>query len=179
MQPVNLLPDPRELRRERLRASRLRLLLGGVLIWILLLGGVSAGQYYFRQTLEEQLTEVQQQVAALEPVAQRVTEHQQLVATQQQLRQLVETNTVRQMSEPLDLLASLTPPEIVVSSMRLDGDQVDLSCQSTTLPAIGQFQTNLLQAERLVDVSVGAISLTGQEYYSFGVSFRYQGGGQP
>ncbi len=181
MQPINLLPDLKTRRRERLQVSLPRLLLRAALIWVLLLAGVLGGFYWHRYALATQLQTVNQEIAALEPVAERVAQLRELAQQVQQLRQLIADNTQGAIVPALDLLASLMPPEILAQQVSYDSGKISLACYSTALAPIGQLYTNLQQTGQFVTIQFSAISSVQQDLagvsqgYAFTVSFDCKG----
>lgn len=186
MHPIDLLPDLKIRRREQLVSSLPRLLLVAVLLWVLVLGGLYAWVYTEKLSTQSALEQVQQQVQALEPVAQRVEQVSFLNGKVAELRRLLETNVSETMVPALDLLASLLPPQVDVVQVRMNGNSVQIACESSALAPIGLLQQNLMQHSEIEDVQLAAIrgfeetvgeqdvrvTITG---YTFSVSFTYKG----
>ena len=78
MQPINLLPDLRTRRRERLQLSLPRILVTAAMLWLTVLASVYGGYYWRQRTLQSKLQVVTDEIEALEPVAQHVTALQEL-----------------------------------------------------------------------------------------------------
>lgn len=186
MHPIDLLPDLKIRRREQIVSSLPRLLLVAVLLWVLVLGGLYAWVYTQKLATQAALEQVQQQVLALEPVAQRVEQVSFLNGKVEELHRLLATNTTETMVPALDLLASLLPQQVNVLQIGMNGANVQISCQSSGLAAIGRFQQNLMQHGSIGEVQMSAINgfektVGDQELavittgYTFNVSFIHKG----
>lgn len=186
MPPIDLLPDLKVRQREQLISSLPRLLLTALLIWILVLGGLYAWVYLQRQAVQTQLADIEQQIQALEPVAERVQQANLLTGQVSDLQNLVTADTTSVMVPLLDLIATLMPTQISAQHVSIADGQVSLSCSSSYLVAIGRFHTNLEQTAGVHDLLFSAINSsqttstdgtaqTTWTGYTFSVTFRYGG----
>ena len=136
--------------------------------------------------MQASLDQVQQQVQALEPVAQRVEQVSFLNGKVAELRGLLETNITETMVPALDLLASLLPPQVEAVQVGISENRVQVSCRSTDLAPIGLFHQNLTQSASVEDVQMSALNgfeetVGEQEFavtitgYTFSISFSYKG----
>ena len=187
MRPIDLLPDLKVRRKEQLISSLPRLLVSAVLIWMLLLGGLYTWVFLQKRATAAQLNDAQQQVQALEPVAQRVQQVGLLNGKVQELSLLLQTNTTESMVPILDLIASLMPSQVVAAQISINQNVVQISCTSGQLAAIGLFQHNLERTTSIQNVQLSMItgfaSQQGTENvpvtvsgHAFNVTFEYKGG---
>jgi Tfp pilus assembly protein PilN len=175
MRPINLLPDLRVRRRERLQLALPRLLTIAAMIWLLLLAALYGGIHWHHNRLQGRLQSINAQIQALEPVAQRVAERQELTQSVHDLRVLIAVNTQGLVVPTMDLIASLLPTQISVQQLAVDEDQLSLACQSTALAPIGQLYTNLHHTQQFSSIQFSAISGLDRSGYAFTVTLRLVG----
>lgn len=181
MQPINLLPDLRTRRRERLQLSLPRILVAAAMLWLLLLTSVYSGFYWEQRNLQAKLQEVTDEIEALEPVAQHVTSLQELAAAIRSLRELLDNNTQGVVVPAIDSVASLMPAEIRAQQITVDQGRISLACYSTSLAPIGQLYSNLQQIQRFSSIQFSAINSVQQSPvgtrggYAFTVTLELQG----
>lgn len=180
MQPINLLPDLRTRRRERLQLSLPRILATVAILWLLLLASVYGGFYWQQHALQAKLKVVTEEIQSLEPVAQRVTALQELSAAIRSLRELIANNTQGVVVPTIDLVASLMPTEIRAQQIAIDQGRISLACYSTALASIGQLYSNLQQTQQFRSIQFSAINSVEQSPlttggYAFTVTLELQG----
>lgn len=180
MQPINLLPDIKTRRRERLQLSLPRIVANAAIVWLLLLAGVYGWFYWQQRTLSDELQLMQAEIEALEPVAQRVAALQERTTLVRGLQQLLATNTQGRVVPMVDLVASLMPVEVRADQIAIDQGRISLSCYSSALAPIGQFYSNLQQTQQFQTIQVSAITSVEQSQlvsggYVFTLTLELQG----
>lgn len=181
MQPINLLPDVKVRRRERLQLSLPRLFAVAAGVWLLLLAGIYGGFYWQQRALQTELQVVAGEIEALEPVAQRVAALQELSAATRDLRALIAHNQQGVIIPAVDLVASLLPAEIRAQQIAVDQGRISLACYSTALAPIGQLYANLQQTQQFRSIQFSAISSVQQSPvgtkggYAFSITLELQG----
>ncbi|NLW17214.1 MAG: hypothetical protein GX033_06160 [Firmicutes bacterium] len=172
MQPINLLPDLSTRRRQRLQLALPRIVMGGALGWLLLLGIIYGLAFWQQNSLQVRLHTTGEAIQALEPVAQRVVARQELTQSIRDLQELITTNTRGMMVPTLDLLASLLPAQIDAQQIVIDQGRISLTCQSDALAPIGQLYTNLQQTRQFSSIQFGTISSMAGSGYTFTVTLQ-------
>ncbi|HBK85159.1 MAG TPA: hypothetical protein DDZ53_03905 [Firmicutes bacterium] len=181
MQPINLLPDLRTRRRERLQLSLPRILVTAAMLWLTVLASVYGGYYWRQRTLQSKLQVVTDEIEALEPVAQHVTALQELATAIESLRELLDNNAQGVVVPAIDLVASLMPAEIRAQQITVDQVHISVACYSTSLAPIGQLYSNLQQTQQFSSIQFSAISSVQQSPagtrggYAFSVTLELQG----
>jgi len=176
VQPINLLPDLRIRRRERLQQTLPRLLAMAAMIWLTTLASLYGGAYWHQTRLQGRLRATNAQIQALEPMAQRVAERQRLTQSIGELRELIAANTQGLVVPMLDLVASLLPAEISVQQFALDQGRLSLACRSSELVSVGQFYTNLRSTQQFDDIQFTTIHSLDRGGYAFTVTLTVRGG---
>lgn len=179
MQPINLLPDLKTRRRQRLQLSLPRLLAIAAGVWLLVLALVYGLTWWQKHTLAAELAVMANEITALDAVAERAHQLKDLQVTVTQLQQLLAANKTGVIVPHVDLFASLLPPAISAQQITAEPGKLHIACLSTSLQPIGQLYTNLQQSGRFTRIQFSTINntqladskITG---YSFSVTVIYQ-----
>lgn len=174
MQPLNLMPDLKTQRQERLRLSLPRIAATVVAVWLLLLGSAYGVTFWQQRQLTARTQEVNVEIAELEPVAQRVAQLQELTQAVAGLQELLAHNTQGIVIPTLDLVATLMPSEVRAEQITFEQGRVSLICSSSAMSPIGQLYTNLQQAQQFRSVQFSAINSIGANSYGFSVTLELQ-----
>lgn len=156
-----------------------KLIVSLAVLWLLGLALGYGGFYYRRHSLAARLTGTEQEIAVLQPYADRVAEKEEQTQRLTQLQQLVAENKEGRVLPLLRLMQRLTPTLIDINNFSYDQGRISFSCQSQDLESIGAFYTNMYHEEELVSLQFGSISRRTQGavvQYVFTVSFNLEGG---
>ena len=174
MQPLNLLPDFKTQRQERLRLALPRIAVTAISVWLLLLGSAYGVTYWHQQQLVARTHAVNVEIVALEPVAQRVAQLQELTQAVADLQELVTHNTRGAIVTTLDLIARLMPTEVRAEQITFEQGRVSLICSSSSMASIGQLYTNLQQTQQFSNVQFSTINSISASGYGFTVTLELQ-----
>lgn len=174
MQPLNLLPDLRTQRQERLRLSLPRIAVAVIAVWLLLLSSAYGVTSWQQRRLRVRMQEISAEIAMLEPAAQRVAQLQELTRSIASLKELLEHNTQGVIVPSLDLVSTLMPSEIRAEQVTFEQGSLSLICSSSAMSPISQLYTNLRQAQEFRSVQFSTVNSISANGYSFSVTLELQ-----